>query len=171
MTCDVGDAVRIARLNPGHAAACEAIGRALPAWFGIEEGLVEMRAAAERGPGFVAVNTMDRVIGFLTVERHFPESWEISWMAVDPGHHRRGIGRKLVEALVADARGHGVRLLQVKTLSDRHPSPEYALTRRFYESLGFLRLEVFPALWGSANPCLLLVRPLGAEHKARLPPS
>lgn len=160
MTCDVGDAVRITRLRPGHAAACEAIGRALPGWFGIEEGLAEMGLAAERGPGFVAIDMKERVIGFLTVERHFPESWEISWMAVDPGHHRRSIGRKLVEALVADAREHGVRLLQVKTLAARHPSPEYALTRMFYESLGFLRLEVFPDLWGAANPCLVLVQPL-----------
>lgn len=76
MTCDVGDVVRITRLGPGHAAACEAIGRALPGWFGIEEGLEEMRRAAESEPGFVAVDVKERVIGFLTVERHFPQSWE-----------------------------------------------------------------------------------------------
>lgn len=160
MTCDVSDAVHIARLEPGHAAACEAIGRALLGWFGIEEGLEEMRLAAERGPGFVALTTADAVTGFLTVDRHFPESWDISWMAVHPAHHRRGIGRRLIDALVEDARAHEVRLLQVKTLADVHPSQEYAETRAFYRSLGFIRLEVFPDLWGPANPCLVLVMPL-----------
>ncbi|CAA9553536.1 MAG: hypothetical protein AVDCRST_MAG43-1258 [uncultured Thermomicrobiales bacterium] len=56
MICDVSDAVRIERIELRHAAACEAIGRALPAWFGIEEGLEAMRLAAERGPGLVALD-------------------------------------------------------------------------------------------------------------------
>lgn len=160
MTSDTSDVVRIARLEPAHAAACEAIGRALPAWFGIDAGLEEMRRAAEREPGFVALMDPGRVIGFLTVRRHFPESWDITWMAVHPDHHRRHIGRQLIDALAEDARDNGVRLLQVKTLADLHPSLEYARTRAFYQSLGFLRLEVLPDLWGSENPCLLLVMPL-----------
>lgn len=160
MTCDVSDAVRIERIDPRHAAACEAIGRALPAWFGIEEGLEAMRLAAERGPGLVALDASGDVTGFLTVERHFSESWDISWMAVHPDHHRQGIGRRLIDALIQDARAHEVRLLQVKTLADLHPSPEYAETRAFYRSLGFIRLEVLLDLWGPANPCLVLVRPL-----------
>lgn len=160
MTSDVSDIVRIARLEPAHAPACEAIGRSLPAWFGIEAGLEEMRRAAESEPGFVALMEPDRVIGFLTVHRHFPESWDITWMAVHPDHHRRRIGRQLIEALKEDAREKGVRLLQVKTLADQHPSPEYARTRAFYQSLGFLRLEVFPDLWGPENLCLVLVMSL-----------
>ena len=35
---DARDAVRIMALHPEHAPACEAIGRNLPAWFGIEDG-------------------------------------------------------------------------------------------------------------------------------------
>ncbi|MFP9213188.1 GNAT family N-acetyltransferase, partial [Enterococcus faecalis] len=31
---------------------------------------------------------------------------------------------------------------------------------RFYESLGFSRLEVFPNLWDEQNPCLVLVKKL-----------
>lgn len=93
MTRDVSDTVRITRLNPGHAAACEAIGHALPGWFGIEEGVEELRLAADSGPGFVALDASDEVTGFVTVKRHFPESWDISWMVVHPNHHRRGIGR------------------------------------------------------------------------------
>jgi len=156
---DARDAVRIMALHPEHAPACEAIGRNLPAWFGIEDGWKAMREAAAKGPGLVALDG-DRVIGFLTLERHFPEAWEISWMAVDPAWRRRGIGRQLVDEAIARARLAGVAVLQVKTLADAHPSPEYAQTREFYRAMGFLRLEVFPDLWDPANPALLMIRPI-----------
>jgi predicted N-acetyltransferase YhbS len=153
------DRITVEPLRPEQAAACEAVGRALPAWFGIEEGLVEMRRAAETQPGFVATVGAE-VVGFVTLLRRFPESWEVTWMAVAPAWHRRGVGRRLVERSVAEARRSGARLVLVKTLADRHPSPEYARTRAFYRAQGFLRLAVEPELWDPANPCLLLVLPL-----------
>ena len=52
------------------------------------------------------------------------------------------------------------RLLQVKTLADSHPSAEYAETRRFYASVGYVALEVFPTLWGPRLPVLQLVKAL-----------
>lgn len=153
-----GRGATIAALHSEHAPACEAIGRSLPAWFGIEEGLRAIRDAATNGPGLVALDGQ-RVVGFLTLERHFAEAWEISWMAVDPAWHRRGIGRRLVDASIVQTRLAGGRVLTVKTLADSHPSPEYALTREFYRAMGFLRLEVFPDLWDPANPALLMVCP------------
>ena len=62
--------------------------------------------------------------------------------------------------VTGEALTHFRNLLLVKTLADTHPSPEYAATRAFYRSLGFLPLAVLPDLWGPANPCLLMVRPL-----------
>ena len=103
------------------------------------------------------------MLGFLTYASELPESAEIIWMAVAAGAHRRGIGRALTEALVAKARAEGRELLLVKTLADSHPSPEYAATREFYRSMGFLPLAVLPDLWGPANPCLMMVRPLHAS--------
>ena len=146
-------------LQARHAPACEAIGHALPAWFGIEEGLRDLRAEAEKGSGWVAIASGD-VVAFLTLRQHFTESWEITWMAVAPAWRRHGLGRQLIEAAVAQCREAGARFLQVKTLADLHPSPEYAETRAFYQSVGFVPLEVFPELWGLANPCLLMVRAL-----------
>ena len=157
--CGACSGVTIAALHPEHAPACEAIGRSLPTWFGIEEGLRAIRDAATNGPGLVALDG-ERVVGFLTLERHFTEAWEISWMAVEPAWHRRGIGRRPVDASIVQTRLAGGRVLQVKTLADSHPSPEYVLTREFYRAMGFLRLEVFPDLWDPANPALLMVRPL-----------
>lgn len=149
--------ITISPLTSDYAVVCEAIARALPRWFGIEEGLRELRHAAETQPGFVAAMAGE-VIGFVTLEHHFPESWEITWMAVHPDHHRRGVGRRLVEAAIEACRAADVSFLLVKTLADTHLSPEYAQTRAFYRRMGFGQLQLFPDLWGPRNPCLLLAR-------------
>ena len=52
---------------------------------------------------------------------------------------------------------------QVKTLSATHPDVHYARTREFYLSIGFIELEEFPELWGSANPCLLMVKAISQD--------
>lgn len=146
-------------LSRDDADRCEAIIRGLPDWFGLEEGIAEARGYLESQDGFVAEEDGE-VIGFLTCASELPESAEITWMAVAAGAHRRGIGRALVDALVSKTREDGRELLLVKTLAGSHPSPEYAATRAFYRSMGFLPVAVFPDLWGPANPCLLMVRPL-----------
>lgn len=148
-------------LTRADADRCEAIIRSLPDWFGLEEGIAEARGYLETQDGLVAEEGGE-VLGFLTFASDVPESVEITWMAVAPGAHRRGIGRALTEALVARARADARHLLLVRTLADSHPSPEYAATRAFYRSMGFLPLAVLPDLWGPANPCLLMVRPLDA---------
>jgi GNAT superfamily N-acetyltransferase len=150
----------ISPLTRDDSGTCEAIVRALPAWFGIEEGIAEARGYLETQDGFVA-EVEGRVAGFLTFASAFPESAEITWMAVAPEHHWHGIGRALIEAVVAEARARGATLLLVKTLAEAHPSPEYARTRAFYQAVGFRRLTVLPEHWDPANPCLLMVRPIG----------
>lgn len=134
---------------------CDAINRSLPDWFGLEEGLDEAAGYLRNHDGLVA--QVDGVVaGYLTFAHLFPESTEISWMAVAKVHHRRGIGRALLETLVS--RLPSGSLLSVKTLADSHPSAEYAITRRFYEAVGFRPQMVFPDLWDPHNPCLLMVK-------------
>src|SRR5690606_19845538 len=91
-------AVPIVPLEPAHIDACEAFARSLAAWFGIEEGLQDLRNCLETEPGLVALDG-ETPIGFLTIAAPFPESREITWMAVAPTHHRQGIGRSLIESL------------------------------------------------------------------------
>jgi ribosomal protein S18 acetylase RimI-like enzyme len=146
-------------LRRDDADRCEAIIRGLPDWFGLEEGIAEARGHLETQDGFVA-EVDGEVLGFLTFASEVAESVEITWMAVAAGAHRRGIGRALTGAVVARARSEGRTLLVVKTLAESHPSPEYAATRAFYRAMGFLPVAVLPDLWGPANPCLLMVRPL-----------
>lgn len=81
-------------------------------------------------------------------------------MAVLPEYHRQDVGRALLAAAEAQLRNEGVILLQVKTLSDKHPDEGYKKTRAFYLSTGFRLLEEFPDLWGSHNPCWQLVKVL-----------
>lgn len=159
MNSNVEIAVQCTPLTTVHAEQCEAIGRSLPIWFGIEDGLIELRHCAETSPGLIATIDGD-LVGFITIAMPFPETWEITWMAVAPDHHRQGIGRAMIEAVSAQARTAGARLVHVKTLADEHPSPEYAGTRAFYQAVGFDRLIVLPELWGPENPCLFMVRTL-----------
>lgn len=119
----------------------------------------ELRHCLETEAGWVALAD-EEPIGFLTVSAPFPETREITWMAVAPAWHRHGTGRRLVDQVIETSRSAGATLLHVKTLADTHPSREYAQTRAFYMALGFQRLVVLPDLWDPANPCLLLVLPL-----------
>lgn len=131
--------------------------RALPDWFGIEDGIAEAREYLDTQEGLVA-EVAGRITGYLTFASEFPESVEITWMAVAPDAHRRGVGRALVAALAETSRNRGHAMMLVKTLAETHPSPDYAATRAFYSAMGFNRLTVLPELWDPANPCLLMVR-------------
>lgn len=55
----------------------------------------------------------------------------------------------------------GTRLVHVKTLGPAHTSGSYSRTRSFYEALGFIAMEETTAIWGEANPCLIMVKTLG----------
>lgn len=151
----------IRSLTLADAEACDAIIRALPDWFGLEVGIVDCAAAVRSQDGLVAERPDGSLGGFLTWVRHFPETAEITWMAVAPDAHRRGLGRALVTALAERLTLEGARLLLVKTLSERGDSEHYDRTRAFYLATGFLPLQEMPELWDAENPALLLVRPLG----------
>lgn len=155
-----GRAATPERLTPADAAACEAILRALPDWFGIEEAIVDYRRDVESMETW-GVRDKQGIAGFLTVHRHNPASAEIQVMAVRPDRRGCGIGRTLVEWVESRLRADGVALFHVKTLGPSRPDTNYEQTRAFYERMGFVPLEE-NRLWGSTNPCLMLVKPLGS---------
>jgi ribosomal protein S18 acetylase RimI-like enzyme len=136
--------------------------RALPQWFGIEEATQHYIEAASDHPTILARDTAcgDLPIGFLTLRQHSPAAAEVYVMGVLPTYHRRGVGRALLSAAEAYLCATGVRFLQVKTLSDKHPDAGYRQTRAFYAAMGFCLLEEFPNLWGAHNPCWQLIKAL-----------
>jgi len=139
------------------AAASDELIAALPDWFGLPESNAEYLRNLSRLPSWVAL--LDgQLAGAITLEPHFPGSFEVHFMAVRPEHHRRGIGRALLARLEAEARARGGRWLQVKTLGPSHPDPFYARTRAFYEAMGFSPLFESAALWGPENPALVSVK-------------
>ena len=142
-------------------AQCEEVLRSLPQWFGIEKALLMYADDSARLPTFAVVDGA-RVLGFVSLLQHFPHAWEVHCMAMRAEARNQGHGRALmarVERWLAD---QGVTLLQVKTVAATSSSPAYAQTREFYARLGFAPLEVFPLLWAPQNPCLQLVKSLGA---------
>jgi ribosomal protein S18 acetylase RimI-like enzyme len=129
---------------------------ALPGWFGIEEAVERYVREVAELPTFAVERD-----GFLALKQHTDAAAEIYVMGVRPESHRRGIGTALLEAAEAFLRGREVEYLQVKTLGPSHPSEHYAATRSFYAARGFRPLEELTAIWGEANPCLVMVKHLG----------
>ncbi len=170
---DVADTMEITiqgpAIEPAQAAVCAPILRALPAWFGLEEATAQYIRDIEEMPTLLAVapagqdvpGAQDKVVGFLTLNYHTAYAAEIHVMGVLPAMHRRGVGRALVDRAEEALRGAGLEYLQVKTLSPRRESEDYARTRAFYLALGFRPLQEFPELWGAGNPCLQMIKWLG----------
>lgn len=142
----------------GMAADCAPILRAMPQWFGIPEATEQHLKDIEGLPTLIA--SLDgEAVGFLTLREHSQYAAEIHVMGVHPGLHRNGVGRALVCGAESYLRRRGFEYIQVKTLSERHPDPNYARTRAFYVAMGFRPLEEFPKLWGQ-NPCLQMIKSL-----------
>lgn len=143
----------------GLSAEAATILRALPEWFGIEEATQSYIKDAGENPTLLALSD-NQPVGFLTLLQHSPSAAEIYVMGVLPTYHRKGIGRRLIEAAEQHLRTTNTTFLQVKTLSDKHPDEGYKRTRAFYQAMGFVLLEEFPDLWGPTNPCWQLIKTL-----------
>lgn len=146
-----------------EAAACEAVLRSLPQWFGIEDALQMYARDSARLPTFAVVDD-GAIVGFLALRQHFAAAWEVHCVAVRAEARNRGLGRALFAHSEAWLLQRGARVLQVKTIAEARPDPNYAQTRAFYARLGFEPLEVFPELWHPRNPCLQLVKWLDAAR-------
>lgn len=139
--------------------ACERILRALPEWFGIEAAIVNYVAEIPVMETYVA-ECAGMNVGFITLKATSAAAIEIHIMAIAQDHHRRGIGRALVEHSERIVRARQIPFLHVKTLGPSRTWEPYERTRAFYRAMGFRPLEE-NTLWGEANPCLMLVKYIG----------
>lgn len=127
----------------------------LPEWFGIAEAREEYIAQSAEQPCFAAME-QGKPVGFLCLKETGRDTMELAVMGVDRRHHRRGSGRALFAAARKYAAQSGYSFLQVKTVQMGR-CKEYDNTNRFYRSLGFKELEVFPNLWDEWNPCQIYI--------------
>ena len=143
-------------------AECEAVLRTLPEWFGIEEALLQYARDSAVLPTF-AFEDASRLVGFVSLREHFPESWEVNCIAVTATLRNQGLGTRLLDHAEAWVAARGARLLQVKTLAASAGDPHYEQTRAFYLRRGYVPVEVFPTLWSPKNPALMLIKALETD--------
>ena len=131
----------------------------LPDWFGIEES-TRHYIQESQSRYFLCAYEDGKAVGFVTIQENFPCTCEIHVMGILPSHHRRGMGRELVDRCADQFRTKGFTFMTVKTVAEPAGGAEYAATRAFYQAMGFLPLDVFPTLWDEHNPCMLMCRKL-----------
>jgi XTP/dITP diphosphohydrolase len=138
---------------------CRSILESLPDWFGIPEAIDQFCREVRDLRMWVA-RRGDEVAGLATVQQHFPATAELHLIAIRAEHHRAGVGELLLAEIEEHLTRKATRFLTVKTLALSAGDRLYARTHRFYAAQGFVPLEVFPALWNEANPCLLMAKVL-----------
>jgi GNAT superfamily N-acetyltransferase len=152
--------VTIAPYEPRFEQQCSALLATIPEWFGIPAANASYLGNLSLLPSWVAL-AGGEVVGAITLEQHFPESFEVHFLAVRRDQHRGGVGRALLAHLEREALARGARWLQVKTLAPSDPDEFYARTRAFYLAMGFSPLFESAVLFGDPrNPALVLVKPL-----------
>lgn len=135
---------------------CRNILSALPDWFGIPES-VDNYVEKCAGMPFWVAKIQGEVIGFISVKRTSSAAAEIYVMGILNEHQKSGIGRALFNACYDYCKETGYEFLQVKTLDKSNSDVYYAATRAFYLAMGFRELECIPEIWGSDNPCMIMI--------------
>jgi ribosomal protein S18 acetylase RimI-like enzyme len=117
---------------------------------------LRMTPAAENVFGGYVWVEGGQVVGNASLMRATPRVWTIANVVVLPSHRRRGIARRLVQATVESARGHGAREVQLQVRHDNDGA------QALYRQLGFRRLystttwrrpaDQAPRRGGAGNP-------------------
>jgi GNAT superfamily N-acetyltransferase len=152
--------LNVSQISKNKGAILREILEGLPDWFGQQDSIDEYCAQAEENPVLVARDG-DEIVGALLLKNQTAATDEVLAMGVKQTQHRKGAGRALINAAVAQSRNDGRTLLSVKTLGPSADYEPYARTRRFYLGLGFLPIEELKTLWDEENPCLFMVKVLG----------
>ncbi|MBM7613795.1 GNAT family N-acetyltransferase [Alkaliphilus hydrothermalis] len=137
----------------------EKVLRQLPHWFGQEEPLVKYVNTVYKYP-FYAAFVDNEAVGFISIKDNNQYTAEIYVMGILEGHHRRGIGKGLLQRAEEGIKDKAYKYLMVKTVGESSPDLYYARTRKYYEGVGFYPLEELKDLWDEQNPCLILVKNL-----------
>lgn len=84
-------------------------------------------------------------------------TFELYWIAVDPDHHRHGIGHSLMSLAEYEVTRQGGRLLVVETSS----RADYYPTRKFYLDLGYRQAAAVADYYAVGDGKIILTKKLG----------
>jgi aminoglycoside 6'-N-acetyltransferase I len=159
------------------------------AWPDMESALEEVRESfAEGRISRVAVDEGGEALGWIGgIPEYDGRVWELHPLAVDPAHHRQGIGRDLVADLEEQVRQRGGLTItlgsddeaNMTTLSgvDLYPNVWEHISRiknlkahpyEFYEKQGFTITGVVPDANGWGKPDILMAKQVSPPKDAGL---
>ncbi|MBI4499868.1 MAG: GNAT family N-acetyltransferase [Gemmatimonadetes bacterium] len=88
-------------------------------------------------------------------------TWDLYWIAVDPGAHRQGVGRKLAQWTEQRIAGEGGRLIVAETSS----RGDYDPTRAFYEALNYEVAARVPDFYAPNDDLVVYIKRLGPPRE------
>ncbi len=135
---------------------CKDILNALPEWFGQADAIETYTENSANEEMFVAYID-DNPVGFVCLKETSKYTVEIAVMGVLKEFHRQKIGENLFLVAKKWAIKNEYEFMQVKTVQ-MGKYDVYDKTNKFYVTLGFRELEVFPTLWDKSNPCQIYVK-------------
>ena len=130
---------------------------ALRDWFEVDES--REKYIRECADWIFLAAKEDEYEGFLCLKETGSATVKLAVMGILKEYHRKGLGRTLFEEAKRIAIEGGYSFMQVKTVK-MGVYPDYDITNRFYQSLGFQEFEVIKELWGEDNPCQIYVMSL-----------
>ena len=93
-------------------------------------------------------------------------AWDIYWIAVDPRHQGRGVGRRLMVRAEEAIGCQGGRLVLVETSSQALYEP----TRGFYRSLGYREVSCIPDFYDVGDAKVTFAKALSLGGAKAMPP-
>jgi putative acetyltransferase len=96
----------------------------------------------------------ERCVGCCALIRIRDEEFEVAKMAVEPSHQRAGIGRRLLHAVIEEARNASAQRLYLETNHVLTPAI------RLYESIGFKHIDadrIIPSPYARADVYMELI--------------
>jgi len=112
-----------------------------------------------------AFDETDQLIGFACYgpTPGTEATWDLYWIAVDPGTHRRGVGRTLMAACERAIVDSGGRLVVVETSS----RPDYGPTRAFYQALAYGATARIPDFYAPHDDLVVYTKRLVPSRSER----